>query len=155
APLLLPLWLGILNRTFSYKAAITEENVIGTVAGSVLIPLFLGLAIRAVSPRVAKALVRPVNYFFIAAIVVAIPIVLYLGAPVLEPIPIGVFLAVALIVIGSEALGYWSAAPVLEERRTMGVAAAMGNPGLALAVIAATRPDIKTAAAAVVAYILL
>jgi hypothetical protein len=116
--------------------------------------LFAGLRNRALSLRLANALVRPVHYFFIAAIAVALVLVLYLGLPVFRHVAPQIYLAMLVIVVGSAFMGYWAATPLLEERHTIGRAAAQGNPGLALAVIATSHPDFQ-AAAIVVAYILL
>jgi predicted Na+-dependent transporter len=63
-----------------------------------------------------------------------------------------VYLACLIIIVGSAFIGYF-ATPNRDARRTIGIAAALGNPGLALAVLATSHPDLK-ATAFVMAYVL-
>src|SRR5204863_4672887 len=65
-----------------------------------------------------------------------------------------VLIAVIVLTLGAALLGYLAGAPAPADRRVTGVATALGNPGLALAVIAASFPGFK-AAAFVIAYVIL
>src|SRR5690606_27459573 len=75
------------------------------------------------------------------------------GAPILLQVPPRVLVAVLVMALGAAAMGDWAGAPRPEERRATGVAAALGNPGLVLAIVAASRPGFR-AAAFVAAYLL-
>ena len=154
APLLVPAWIAILDRGYPFGVEITAMQLLAKIIPDIIVPLFAGLTISVISPRLAQALARPVQYFFLAALAVAVVLVLYLGVPVFRHVAPQVYLAMLVIIAGSTLMGYLSATPRLEDRRTIGIAAAQGNPGLALAVIAASHPGFQ-AAAIVVAYILL
>lgn len=154
AVLLTPVWVRVLESTYQFGIAISAKQVATRTLTTVIIPLFLGFAARYALPRVADALVKPVHTFFQATLLVAVCAGLYLGAPVFFQVSLRVVVASAALVVGAVLLGSWSArSEDATEARTVGVAAALGNPGLALAVIAVSHPGFK-AAAFVVAYVI-
>jgi len=73
-------------------------------------------------------------------------IALYLGAPVFLHIRIETLLAALVFVIGSDLIGYYAGRSDPEQRQVTTVAAALGNPGLTLAVVASSFPGFKAAA---------
>jgi BASS family bile acid:Na+ symporter len=73
--------------------------------------------------------------------------------PVLVQVRFTTYAAMFVSVLAATVLGAWAAGAWREDRRTLGVAVAQGNPGLGLAVIAASHPGFKPAAI-VVAYVL-
>ena len=153
APLAIPVWVAILDRISPFELAITPAQVLARVVPTVLAPLVLGLVVRRVVPRVADVVGRAVHYFFLVAFAVAIVVVCYLGATVFLDIAPRTYLAAAIIVAGSALMGYWAAAGHRDEQRTTGVAAVLGNPGLALAIVAASYPGFK-AGALIAVYLL-
>jgi bile acid:Na+ symporter, BASS family len=154
AVLLTPAWVRVLEDMYHFGIAISAKQVAVRTLTTVIIPLCLGFATRYALPRIADALVKPVHTFFLAALLVAVCAGLYLGAPVFLQVTLRVVVASAAIVVGAVLLGSWSArSEEATEARTVGVAAALGNPGLALAVIAVSHPGFK-AAAFVVAYVI-
>lgn len=153
-PLTVPIWVAILDRVYPFEISIAPAQVLRAVIPSVVVPLLIGVAIRRLLPRAADVIGRVAHYFFLAAMAVAIVVVLALGAPVFREVSPLTYLAELVVVTGSALLGYWAAGPAREERRVLGVTAALGNPGLALAIVAASYPGFK-AAAFMAAYVLL
>jgi len=155
APLTVPAWLWIIDRVHPLGLGldVTPLQVLRQVVTIALAPLTLGLAIRRLLPRAADVLWRVAHTFFLVAAAVAIAVLLYLGAPVLLEVAPLTFAGGLIIVIGSALLGAWAAAPEPEARRTTGVAAALGNPALALAILAASYPRVE-AAAFIAAYLI-
>jgi len=145
-------WVAILDRYYPYELGITPFQVLSKVASQVLLPLAIGMAVRRFVPQIADLAARVVQYFFLASLAAAGGVALYLGAPVFLQVEPKVLLAVVLVVLGAELMGFFAAGPDLEARRTVAVASALGNPGLGLAVIAASYPNFK-AAAFVMAYV--
>jgi BASS family bile acid:Na+ symporter len=154
APVLTPLWVAILDRLYDYGIGVSPSQVFVRVTTTTLVPLLVGLGIRELSPRIAKRLARPVRYVFLAALAVAVLAALYLGAPVLASVTPRIVLAVLVVVSGAAFLGYLAAWPHRQDQRTIGVAAALGNPGLALTVIAVSHPGFH-AVGFVLAYVVL
>jgi len=152
-PVTVPIWVAILDRIYGVDLAIAPSQILRTVIASVLLPLLVGAAVRRLLPRAADVVGRVAHYFFLVAMAVAVVVVLALGAPVFREVSPITFLAVLIVVTGSALLGSWAAQHAPEERRVLGVSAVLGNPGLALAIVAATSPGFK-AAAFMAAYVL-
>lgn len=153
APLTIPLWVDVLGHILPFELEISALLVLERLLPTVLLPLAVGLAIRHFAPKVANPLGKVVHVVFLVMLAIAIVVGLELGAPVFLEVPARTILAVLLIVAGDFMLGVIAARPVVNEERTIGTAAALGNPGLALAVIAASYPDFR-AIALVLAYVL-
>lgn len=157
APITIPAWVAVLDRVYPYDLHISVLQVVTRVLEVVLVPLALGVLIRLLLPRTADVLWRVVHYFFLVALAVTLVAALILGAPVfLEAAPI-VLVAVVLMVVGSAAMGLWAARYEPAARHATAVAAVLGNPGLVLAIIAASFPDVRQlrAAAFIFAYLIL
>jgi BASS family bile acid:Na+ symporter len=154
APLLVPAWIAILNRIYPFDLEISAAQVLTKIVPHVIIPLLLGMVIRALWPRLAQKLVRPVHYFFLVAAVVTIAVGIYLGARVFWEASPWIYPAMLIVILGSALLGYWAARPSLVDGYTVAMSAARGNPAIALAVLAASHPGFR-ATAVMLAYVLL
>jgi BASS family bile acid:Na+ symporter len=154
APFFIPPWLSVLSRAHPFTLAISPAQVLMQTIPTVIGPLCAGLAIRHWLPRVADALARPVRCFFYAALGLVVVVALWRGAPVIVDVVPRVLVAIVIMVAGSTALGAWAGKPVPADRRTTGLAAALGNPGLALSVLAVSYPDFK-ATAFMLGYVIL
>jgi BASS family bile acid:Na+ symporter len=152
-PVTVPLWVWVIGELSHFELGITPADVLGKVVPSVFAPLLVGLAVRHVFPKGADALARVAHYFFLIALAVAIAGALYVGAPLLFHAPLSALLAVLVVVVGAALMGWWAGGPQLETRRASGLAAALGNPGLVLAIVAVSYPDFR-AAALIAAYLL-
>jgi predicted Na+-dependent transporter len=133
---------------------VTPADVLGKVVPSVFIPLLVGLGARHFFPRAADRLARIAHLFFLVALAVAIAGALYVGAPLLLNAPLRALLAVFVVVVGAASMGYWAGGPQPETRRATALAAALGNPGLVLAIVTVSYPGYR-AAALIAAYLLL
>lgn len=153
SPLLVPAWVWILGRVFPFELSIQPLQVLNQVLPTVTLPLFLGMGLRQLWPRAAELLAPWVHRAFLVSLTVAIAVVLYLGAPVLWNTKPLVILACWLMVVASEFLGYWAAKPAPEAQRTASMAAVLGNPGLALTIVAVSYPGLR-ASAFLAAYLL-
>ena len=153
APLTIPVWTAIIARGYPFEFQITSLQLLARVLQVVILPLAVGIALRLVWPRAADVLARVVHVFFVVALVVALIAALYLGAPVLLEVRPATVLAVFLVVAGAAAMGLWAAARQPDARHTTAVAVALGNPMLALAIVAASYPGFR-AAAFIAAYLI-
>ena len=148
-----PLWTWVIQRLFPYELVITAPQVLLVLLKSILLPLALGLLIRQFLPRLAPPLARVAGLFYKVALVVALGVALIVGGRVVLQTPIVSVLVVVLLTIAAALLGHWAGGPETEDRRMVAFLAALGNPGLALAVVHHSYPDVK-AGAIVIAYIL-
>lgn len=154
APLSIPAWVAILDRLYPFELQITPVQVAARVVPVVILPIVAGIAIRALSPRVADVLARVVHYIFIVTFVIAIAIGLVLGAPVFLELSVRTLLAVVLVVSGTAVMGAWAARTQPGARRAVVFSTVLGNPGIALAIVAASYPDLR-AGAFIIAYLVL
>lgn len=153
APVAVPIWVSVIDRSFSFGLTVSPAIVIKRVVPAIIAPLLLGAGVRRVLPRGADLLARLADDFFRVALVVAVVVVLYVGIPVLFEVRPMTVLAAFLVVLGSALMGFWASRPNTELGHAVGVAAALGNPALALAVVAASYVGFK-AAALMAAYVI-
>jgi len=149
----LPAWIWVMNWLHPFGFEIPPLRIVDLVLRTVIVPLALGTALRHFVPRAAGVLARVVHYVFLAALAVVIVFALYMGAPVFLTMKPKTALAVLALFVGSELIGYIAGSPDPEQRRVTTVAAVLGNPSLALAVVGASYPGFK-AAAVVAAFVL-
>lgn len=145
APLTASLWLAILDHAFGLDLKVASVTL-ARVTARQLIPLALGVGVASLWPRFAARLSRVAWMSFWGGFAIAIAVALYKGAPALWTVGPWPLLAVAVIVIGSIAMGHWAGTPSLQDRRLLATIAVLGNPALAIAVIAATYPGFRAGA---------
>jgi bile acid:Na+ symporter, BASS family len=148
-----PLWTWIIGRVFPYQLVISAADVLLVLLKTVVLPLALGLLIRQFLPALAGPLARVTGWFYKAALVAAVALAAFVGGKIIWQAPLSSVLVVVALTIVSAMLGHWAGGPDPEDRKMVANLAALGNPGLALAVVHHSYPDIK-AGAIVIAYIL-
>lgn len=117
-----------------------------------IVPLFVGAALRAAAPAVARALAPPldrVTYVFFVA-------VMFLLAPSIGRALFAVFgsygtIAVVLISVIAISTGWLLGGPKRSERFTLSMGTALRNPAIAMVIATTKFPD-RTVAAAVTMY---
>src|SRR5262249_6436028 len=139
APLLVPAWIAALDRIHAFGLHIGAVDVFRVTVIRLIVPLAAGVTIRAVAPRLADRLVPPLLVLFVAPLAVLVALTLYAGASVADRVPLPVYGAMLLIIGAASLLGYVAGSP--DDHRTIGLATALGNPGLGFAVIAASHPE--------------
>ncbi len=152
---ILPLTLQLLGRYFGRPFAMSSGAIARVVLTSVILPLAAGLALRAIAPRLARRLRKPVG--LVARTVLAIG-VLGLLAGVLPAalalvgngtlVALAVFAAVGLVV------GHWLGGPRDDDRLVLALSTASRHPAIALAVASANFPDEPNLGASIVLYLL-
>lgn len=155
APIFLPMWTKILSAVHPIALTIPAGRVVRALVPAVLAPLLVGFAIRALSERIALAIAAAAGWAFRVGLAIVIVIQLVRGAPTLLDVPLRTILAVAIVTFTEAMLGYWAGGPSQEDKGATGMAAALGNPALALAVVAASYPGYHEAGALVAAYVVL
>jgi BASS family bile acid:Na+ symporter len=153
APLLTPLWAQILSRAYPTELMISPRQVTVALIPTVFAPLGVGIAVRAVSKRAAWVLARIMDVLFLIGVALVLVVAVIKGGPVLLKVPVATYAAMALTTLGSALLGYWAGGPAEVDRKATSLAAALGNPALALVVLNAHRAEYD-AVAIVTAYVL-
>jgi bile acid:Na+ symporter, BASS family len=146
APLFIPLWTKILSAVSPYDLVLRPRQAFSALLPTVFAPLLLGFAVRAISPRAATALARVTDILFIAGLAFLLILAVIKSAPLLAGIALRTLVAAVLIELGAALMGYWAGGPDTEDRKATSLAAAMGNPALALAVVQASYPGYEAGA---------
>jgi bile acid:Na+ symporter, BASS family len=137
-----PWWAWAIDQLLPFHFQATAAGVLAVLAKSVLLPLALGLAIRHFLPRVAAPLAIAAEWFYKIALVAAALLALVRGLPAVWHAPLIGVIAVLLMTAAAVALGHWAGGPDPQDRRAVANLAALGNPGLALAILAQSYPSV-------------
>ncbi len=151
---MVPLWSAILGRFTSYHLSFGLYDVAKVLLPTVFIPYTIGRIIQELSPRVAKPLAVIAQALFITGLVIIVAVVLskrLLGIRQLEGREV---IDALLIPMCAALLGAIAARRVtLGEQVSLTYACALGNPALALAVMAHSYTE--KAVSIVLSFILL
>jgi BASS family bile acid:Na+ symporter len=153
AIVMVPLWVEILDRVTPIHLAIDRAGVAAILLPKVLLPFAIGRVVNHVAPRVAAALARVALGVFVAGLVVLVIAVVPRALPLLARAHAPGIAALALVTLGAAALGYLAGGKRHDHRISFAYAAALGNPALAIALLAPTVQ--ARAVALVVAYVAL
>jgi BASS family bile acid:Na+ symporter len=152
-PLLIPQWTRILSRFLPVDLTVQPIHILQVLVPTIFVPIVVGFVVRAfVSPRRSEALARLADCVYLIGIVGCI-LNSGVGAfPIASRIPLWSIFAAVLITVGDAVIGYWAGWPDHEDQKAIALAAALGNPALALAVAEVSYPDHR-AAPLVAAYL--
>ena len=153
AIVMVPLWVAILNRVAPVHLAIDLGRVAAILLPNVLLPYVIGRVVNHFAPRVAAVLAKVALGVFVAGVVVLLVAVLPRTLPVFAHAGVSAIAALALVTLGAAALGYLAGGPRHDHRISFAYAAAMGNPALAIALLAPTAH--AQAMPLVIVYVLL
>jgi BASS family bile acid:Na+ symporter len=135
------------------ETAVATENIVISLVLFQLVPLLVGMLVKARFPAIAARLVKPVGLVCVAVILVVLVALAKIWFVSVTAVygSLGI-LAMLTLVILSLLTGWILGGPERSHRRTLGVGTALRNPGLA-ALIAATNFGSVTEAA-VMTYLL-
>ncbi len=153
APLLVPAWVAVLNRVIPLPLAIQPLGLMRVTFLKVLLPLVAGVIVAGLFPRAAEKLAHVFWVVFLATCALAVAFVLKVGAPFLLHANASAVVGVVLVSVGASALGHWAGMPRPADSRAFATFAVLGNPALALAVVAYTFPGFR-AQAPLAAYLI-
>jgi BASS family bile acid:Na+ symporter len=153
-PVTVPTWLLLIERLLLVDLTVEPWVVLRIGLAHMLLPMAIGMGTALLLPRAAERLARIFWGAFTVSLVVAATLVVYLGVPLLLQARLTALAAVVLVVLVSLALGHWAGGPRLGDRAFLAQLAVLGNPALALAVVARSYPGLE-AKALMAAYVLL
>jgi BASS family bile acid:Na+ symporter len=128
-----PLWLAVLSRMFpNARATVSPWVVAGQVGRAQLIPLALGMGVRARWPALAARLARPLARLAVILLLVFVVAALAFRAGDLSRLGFAAYAAIGVTLALSLAVGHVLGGPAPQTRTVLAVVCAMRNPGLAL-----------------------
>jgi BASS family bile acid:Na+ symporter len=153
AIVMVPVWVEILARVAPFDLAMDRTGVASVLLPNVLLPFAIGRAINHYAPRRARVLAKVALGGFFAGLVVVLAVLVPRAIPLLGRATADSIAALALVTLGAAALGYLAGGPRHDQRISFAYAAALGNPAMAIAVLAPTVQ--ARAVPLVIAYVLL
>lgn len=147
---LAPIAVSLLGYLFGREAGIPAGRIAGIVLVSVIIPLALGIAVRAWLPGIAGRLARPASLAGTALLALAALPVLFTATPALrELIGNGVVAVLIAFTLTGLLVGHLLGGPEPGHRTVLALATGTRHPGVAIAIAGLNFPD-ETATLAVV-----
>ncbi len=156
AIVLVPLWAWLLQFVFGRTFEVSPEAIGFVVCKMILLPLAIGIALRALAPGVARRVTAPIA---VAATVLFLVCVALLSVHALPAafsvIGSGAAMAFAAFVVVGLAVGHFLAGPPREHRAVLALASACRHPAIALSIAQANFPDEPRLSATIVLYLLI
>ena len=154
ALVMVPVWVAILSRIRHVDFAMPVSGVLAVLLRNVLLPFLAGMIVRAVtSARSARRLARIAMALFAVGTAVLVIALFSKGIPVLREATPRAFVAMIVMTFAAASIGFFAGGPRFEDRTTLAYASALGNPALAIAVVARNAPD-APALALVAGYVI-
>ena len=114
-----------------------------------LVPLALGMAVRAAAPAMADQLTKPLGIAATALLVLsALPILLSAGQSFLSVIGDGTLVAFTAFALAGLAAGHLLGGPDPEDRTVLALYSSARHPGVAIAIAQVNFPELNLALAA-------
>ena len=149
-----PVEIAVLNRLFPVDLHVSSAELLRRLVPKLLLPLVLGFAVRGAWPAVASAMEPFVRRLFqLALLIVAIGAVAASWYVVARMSP-WAWLAMLLVTMGAVLLGDTVGGRDPRERATAAYAIVLGNPAIAMTVVALSYPELH-AVPVILAYALL
>jgi BASS family bile acid:Na+ symporter len=150
AIIVIPLSVSLLGVLFDAALQVPPAVITKLVGASVLLPLGIGIGLRAAAPTLASRAAKPVSLVSMVLLTAALIPLLIAAWPAMRGlIGDGTLVAIVAMTLAGLLCGHLLGGPERDDRTVLALATAMRHPGVAIAILAATFPDEKHAPAAV------
>ncbi len=155
AIVVVPLALAIFERVRDVSLHVPVTSIVGLMSLTVLLPLFAGIGLRALSPSLAERAAKPVGTFALVLLILsALPVIVKVARDIPPLIGNGTLLAMAIFALVGFVAGHALGGPDPDNRHTLALATASRHPAIALALAHANFPGQPLTAPAIVLYLL-
>jgi BASS family bile acid:Na+ symporter len=151
----IPVMLELLERVFNVPLRLTPWAVAQIMLKTVLVPLAIGMAVRALARKFADRIAAPTLAFAAAMLpVAAIAVIVAAWPSISAQIGDGSLLAIAFFVAVGLGVGHLLGGPDPADRTVLSLSTASRHPGAAAAVASANFPQEHAAIAALLLYLI-
>ncbi|HYR06652.1 MAG TPA: hypothetical protein VEQ60_02710 [Longimicrobium sp.] len=150
-----PLAVHLVGGLSGAPRSLAAGRIAGVVLASVVVPLLLGVAVRALAPALAERAARPV--VLVSTVLLAagfLPLLPTLWRPMLALVGNGTLLAIAAFAGAGLATGHLLGGREREDRVVLALSTAARHPMVAIAAATALFPGHREVAPAVLLYLL-
>ena len=152
---LTPLAVALLGFVYHHPLATSSGQIAGIVIKAVILPLAVGMLVRAVAPAIAERVVKPVALAATVLLALAGVVLLSAVAPGMwRLVGGGTLVAMILFLAIGLTVGHLMGGPDVEHRSVLAFSTACRHPAIALAIAATNFPD-QRFAAAIALYLIL
>jgi BASS family bile acid:Na+ symporter len=150
-----PLGIQILGRVFGQPLQEPPAMIAAIILKSVLLPLTVGMAVRAILPDLAARIAKPSAVVAKTLLAGALLVILVAALPeALTLIGNGTLVAMVAFVLTGLAIGHSFGGPRADDRVVLALSTASRHPGIALAISKMNFPDEKELGATILLYLL-
>jgi BASS family bile acid:Na+ symporter len=143
-----PIVIAIVTTLFDRRDYVSVAQIAQTTFFGVLLPLAIGLAIRAMAPGFAGKAWRTIYRLSLLLVLLAfLPIVVKVWPALSELVGNGTMAVMAVVTALCVATGHLLGGPDLRDRATLAIASSVRHPGIALSIAAVHFADPRVSAA--------
>ena len=137
-----PLDVNALAQLFHREVSVAPATIAVLVAKTVLVPLLMGMGLRAAAPGFAERLSRPLSLGATVLMLVAfVPVVVVAWPKLMAQVGDLTVLAIVLLTVVGLLIGHALGGPEPGDRTVLALSTASRHPGVAVAVARAGAPD--------------
>ena len=155
AIVIVPLAMAVLATAFGLPMRMSALDVARLVALTVLAPLAVGIAIRAILPAFSEAVAQPLSWIGGGLLLLSALLMLALSwRGALSLVGNGTLAMAAVVTAVALAAGHALGGPRADDRTVLALSAASRHPGVALAIAHVNFPDERLALPAVLLFLI-
>jgi BASS family bile acid:Na+ symporter len=140
--------MAIATTLFGRQDYVSISSIAQTIFLGVLLPLALGLSVRALAPGFASRAWSIVYKISMAVVLLAfLPILIKMWPAITQMVGDGTLLAMAAVAAVCLAAGHMLGGPELRDRATLAMASSVRHPGIAMSIAGASFNDPRVSAA--------
>jgi BASS family bile acid:Na+ symporter len=149
-----PVVSSLFGQWFNHPAEVSAGKVAQIVGMTILIPLLVGIALRAWKPAFAARAAQPAGVAGLLLLVVCcVPIIIRLWPLVSSFFGDGTLVILALIALAGTAVGHLLGGPDAGHRKVLALSTSARHPAVAITIATSAYPEGKLALGAVLLYV--
>ncbi len=154
--IVIPVSMEIFEQIAGVPLVMRASAVAALVLTTILAPLLVGIAVRAIAHTGADRVARPIGVLAsILLVVSAVPILIGVARTVFSFITDGTLLSLGVFALAGLVIGHLLGGPEPDNRPVLALATASRHPAVAMAIAHANFPEQRLAGAAVFLYLIL
>lgn len=143
-----PIVIAIVTTLYDRQDYVSVAQIAQTTFLGVLLPLAIGLAVRAMAPEFASKVWRTLYRLSLILVVLAfLPVVVKVWPALSELVGNGTMAVMAIVSVLGIATGHLLGGPDLRDRATLAIASSVRHPGIAMSIAAMHFTDPRVSAA--------
>lgn len=154
--LLAPLSVWLVGTAFGRDAVVAPGKIVVILLISVLVPLALGIALRARAPNLAARLAQPASRIgTILLVIEVLPVLFDATTSIWHLVGEGVIVVLVVFSVAGLAIGHLLGGPEPQTRTVLALATGTRHPGVAIAIASVNASDSRTTLAVILYHLVI